>query len=96
MFPEASYGTHFFQDLVEAEIFPLILYPQDPETIFDAEFFRRTRNVLAELLPNDAEYADYIKVIDVQAATAKLLEVIMNGEQEEALGYLRTYPQEGA
>ena len=95
VFPEASYGTHFFQDLVEAEIFPLILYPQDPETLFDLEFFRDAPNVLAELLPDDADYADDVKVIDVLGSTGKWLEVIMNGAKEEALGYLRTYDRAG-
>ena len=25
--PEPSYGTHFFQDLVESQIYPLAVYP---------------------------------------------------------------------
>lgn len=88
-FPEASYGTHFFQDLVEAEIYPLILYPEDPNTLFAHAFFRHAPNVLGALLPADAMYSDYVKVIDVPAVTGgKTLEVIMNEEKEEALGFL--------
>ena len=49
--PELSFGTHFFQDLVEASIRYLPLYPDDPTTVFNELFFRRSRNVLQELLP---------------------------------------------
>jgi hypothetical protein len=92
-FPEASYGTHFFQDLVEAEIHPLILYPEDRTVFFNRDFFANAANVLGDLLPADQGYADLIKVIDVSASSGgKLLEVIMNGEQEMALGYLTSTP----
>jgi hypothetical protein len=89
---EASYGTHFFQDLVESEIFPLALYPGQGETVFNWRFFRETHNSLAEFLPDSAGYAPYIRVIDVPAvADGRLLEVIMDGEGNQALGYLRHY-----
>jgi len=91
-FPEASYGTHFFQDLVEAAIYPLILYPDDPTTVFDASFFRNAPNILGDLSSADKDYSRYIKVIDVLAVTGgKLLEIVMNGEQESALGYFKRY-----
>jgi hypothetical protein len=89
--PEASYGTHFFQDLVEARIYPLALYPGDPDTMFNWSFFEESPNMLETLLPEDAQYAQYVKVIDVPAVTGgRFLEIVMNGEQEEALGYLTT------
>jgi hypothetical protein len=87
--PEASYGTHFFQDLVETQIYPLALYPGDPHTVFNWSFFEQSPNVLEALLPPDAEYAEYVRVIDVPAVSGgRFLEIVMNGEQEEALGYL--------
>ncbi len=39
--PDLSFGTHFFQDLVESSIRYLPLYPDDPETIFAAPLLRR-------------------------------------------------------
>jgi hypothetical protein len=90
--PEVSYGTHFFQDLVEAEIFPLALYPDQGNTIFNWRFFRETSNILADLLPKEASYADCIRVIDVPAgAQGRLAEVIMDGESSQAIAYLRYY-----
>jgi hypothetical protein len=90
--PEVSYGTHFFQDLVEAQIHPLALYPGQDETLFNWRFFRGSHNVLADLLPDCAEYAKYVRVIDVPAvAHGRLLEVIMDDEESKALAYLRYY-----
>lgn len=92
--PEVSHGTHFFQDLVEAEIHPLALYPGQGETVFNWGFFRRSPNALAALLPDLAEYGQYVRVIDVPAvAKGRYLEVIMDDEENQALGYLRQYPE---
>jgi hypothetical protein len=88
--PEASYGTHFFQDLVESHIYPLPLYPDDPQTAFNWEFFDGAPNVLSSLLPDDVALDGLVKVIDVPAvAGGRYLEIIMNGEEDRALGYLR-------
>jgi hypothetical protein len=91
--PEVSYGTHFFQDLVEANIYPLSIFPDEEEDVFKRAFFTQSPNVLAELSPRDAEYADaeYVRVIDVRAVSGgRTLEVVMNAEEEKALAYLRS------
>jgi hypothetical protein len=93
--PEASYGTHFFQDLVEAKIYPLALYPDQGGTIFNWRFLRESPNALADLLPDSAQYAEYVRVIDLPAvAHGRHLEIIMDGESSQALGHLRHYPPE--
>lgn len=90
--PEMAYGTHFFQDLVEANIFPLALYPEGEGVLYDWNFFRHAPNVLAAIAPDDARLADVITVIDVAAyRDGKLLEIVMDGESDQALGYLRYY-----
>ena len=91
--PEASYGTHFFQDLVETNIYPLAVYPDQGDTRFNWDFFRNSRNVLADLVPKAVEYQDVVRVIEVPAvARGKRLEVVMDDESNQALGYLRRYP----
>ena len=95
--PEVSYGTHFFQDLVEAKIHPLALYPEQSGVVFNWRFFRESPNVLADLLPDSASYASYVRVIDVPAvAQGRFLEVIMDDEESKALGYLRFHPKQRA
>jgi len=39
--PDLSFGTHFFQDLVESSIRYLPLYPDDPGAIFNESFLTR-------------------------------------------------------
>ncbi len=90
--PEVSYGTHFFQDLVEARIYPLAVYPGQQGVVFAWDFFCDAPNHLADLAPEAARYADYVRVIDVpEASGGKFLEVIMDGERSQAMGYLRGY-----
>ncbi len=86
--PEVSYGTHFFQDLVEANIYPLPLFPHDPDVIYREEFFRSAPNLLSELLPADSRFAPYVKVIDVPALCGgRTLSIIMDGERERAVAF---------
>ena len=90
--PEPSHGPHFFQDLVEAGIHPLALYPGSEGTEFNWAFFDGSSNVLGTLLPADARYADYVQVIDVPAVSnGRYVEIVMNGEQDQALAYLTVY-----
>jgi hypothetical protein len=85
--PDLSFGTHFFQDLVEAGIRYLPLYPDDPDIVFNAEFFRRAHNMLPELLPDAAHLAEALRVIDVgREMEGKVLRVLLNAELDEAVG----------
>jgi hypothetical protein len=87
--PEVSFGSHFFQDLVESRIRYLALYPEEKNNLFDEEFLRGSRNALPHLLPSEADYADVVRVIDVaDASGGLLLNVDMDGEAQRALGYL--------
>ncbi len=90
--PELSYGTHFFQDLVESKIIPLAIYPDAPEAVFNHQFINQAPNVLGLFVPQDRIYAEYIKLIDIEkVAAGKLLRVVMNAEESKALGYLCAY-----
>ncbi len=87
--PDLSFGTHFFQDLVEASIRYLPLFPDDPEVVFNEVFLRETRSVFSELLPDYADLADTIRVIDVPRATGGLvLRILMNADADESIGFL--------
>jgi hypothetical protein len=92
--PELSFGTHFFQDLVEASIRYLPLYPDDPTTTFNELFLQRSRNVLHELLPEFVNLQDTLRVIDVPLETGGLtLRVLMNADLQQAVAYLSSAPQ---
>lgn len=88
--PEVSYGTHFFQDLVEAKIYPLPLFPAEPGAIFNRVFFQNATNLLGQLSPQDASHEEYVQVIDVPAtAEGRYLEIVMDEDRNEALAYLK-------
>lgn len=89
--PELSYGTHFFQDLVEAGIHSLALHlGAGPEmATFNQPFFDAEPNQLTHLLPGDTILAPYLKVIDLDLLHgAPRLDILMSGSNEEAIGYL--------
>ncbi|HYN03123.1 MAG TPA: nucleotidyltransferase domain-containing protein, partial [Vicinamibacteria bacterium] len=87
--PDLSFGTHFFQDLVESNIRYLPLYPDDPDVVFNEGFFLRAPNALASLAPEFAGLSDVVRVIDVaKAAEGRVLRILMNGDLDEAVGVL--------
>ena len=90
--PEVSYGTHFFQDWWRSRIFPLAIFPDQPDSSFDRRFFSEAPNLLSTLLPGEAASEGVLKVVDVSAVRAgRLLEVVMSSDQSRAMGYLRQY-----
>ncbi len=87
--PDLSFGTHFFQDLVESSIRYLPLYPDDEGSTFNWMFLQRTPSVLPEMLPEFMDVSDTVRVIDVPRETdGRVLRVLMNGELDEAIGIL--------
>ncbi|MFH2001464.1 MAG: PEP/pyruvate-binding domain-containing protein, partial [Planctomycetota bacterium] len=87
--PELSFGTHFFQDLVEANIRYLPLYPGDEGVVYNESFFRHAHNLLPTMLPEYANLAGVVKLIDIPANTdGQILRVLMNADLDEASGML--------
>ena len=87
--PDLSFGTHFFQDLVEANIRYLPLYPDDAGIIFNEQFLTTSKNMLPDILPEFEYLSEVIKVIDIPAATdGNNLQVLMNAITDEAVGVL--------
>jgi len=87
--PEPSFGTHFFQDLVESNIKYIPLYPDDPGTVFNEIILLGTSNILADILPEFSYLDKVIRVIDVaNSFDGKALHINMNAELGEALAYL--------
>jgi len=86
--PDLSFGTHFFQDLVEANIKYLPLYPDDDNTQFNDDFFDNSENIFASLVPNLAELQSVVKVFDVSSTGANVLNIYMNADREIAIGLI--------
>jgi pyruvate,water dikinase len=86
--PEPSFGTHFFQDLIEASIHYLPLYPE--EARFNEALLRGSENALARLRPGRAALETTVRVIDVERSfPGRTLRLAMDGEAQQALCYLK-------
>jgi hypothetical protein len=84
--PDVSFGTHFFLDLVEAQIRYLPLYPDDDGVIFNDGLFQTLPNAFPTLCPEQAELASVIKVINLnQYHTGQVLNIYMSAEARKAL-----------
>ena len=78
-----------FQDLVEAHIRYLPLYPDDVGVVFNERFLLGSPNLLPTVLPEFARLTEVVRLIDVrQAAGGKVLQVLMNADLGEAVGLL--------
>jgi pyruvate, water dikinase len=93
--PELSFGTHFFQDLVESSIRYLPLYPDDDTVHFNDRFLTQAHNILPEILPDYASLSDTLRIIDIPRSMEKrILKIVMNADLDEALAYF-TIPDDG-
>lgn len=78
--PELSYGSHMFQDLVEAEIFYTALFDSPKTRIFNRNVFHNMPNMLTKILPDCKEYEDIVKVCHTEGMHLKLYSDIQNTE----------------
>jgi hypothetical protein len=89
--PEVSYGTHFFQDLVEADIAMMPLYPDAPECMLREDFLLGSDNSLSRLDESLRDLSGVIHVIQVPAARAgRMLHVYLDEEKQEGMGIFGT------
>jgi Pyruvate phosphate dikinase, AMP/ATP-binding domain len=87
--PEPSLGTHFFQDLVEAQIFPVSMPLDRAETVFNREFFYDTPNRLPGLVETSEAIAGCLRLIEVASFMPDHhLELIMDAVKGQAVGFL--------
>ncbi len=74
--PELTFGTHFFQDLVETGIFYVALNPERAGCFLIPALLRKLPNRLAELLPDDARFADAVCVVDLAPSFQLLADIV--------------------
>ena len=88
--PEPSFGTHFFQDLMEAQIYPLAIYLDDEDVLFNQKFFYEMPNRLERWISVDASVRNVLRLIDVEDyRRGNTLSLIMDDEQGKAVAFLQ-------
>ena len=87
--PEASFGTHFFQDLVESNIFPLAVFLDDKSTVFNKAFFYDSPNSLNKFIKDKSYRNRCIRLIDVSKYKPGYhLELTMNAQEGHSIAFL--------
>jgi hypothetical protein len=87
--PEPSLGTHFFQDLMEAQIYPLAINLDEPETTFNRNFFYDTPNSIGKWISCNEESSRVVRLIAVADYRLSYhLNLAMDDEAGQAVAYL--------
>jgi hypothetical protein len=87
--PEVSFGTHFFNDLVEAQIAPVAIFPDQTDTIFNEEFFKQSPNQLSSIAAEFESYQTVVHVVHVPSSgDGRFLQVFQNNEVQKGIGFL--------
>ena len=76
--PELSFGTHFFQDLVETDIFYVALFPGKTQASLNRAWLEGLENLLASVLPESAKYRDVVTVHNVEERELYLMADIVS------------------
>lgn len=78
--PELSYGSHFFQDLVESGIFYAAIFNKQKDVIFNPNYVLDRENILESVSPSSKQFA---KVIHI--AQTKTMEVFSDIVSQKVL-----------
>ena len=70
--PELSYGSHFFQDLVEAGILYNAIFENEKTIVFNPELLKDCDNLLCDYDPKFEELKDIVRVYDVSEMDFRL------------------------
>jgi len=73
LMPELSFGTHFFQDLVEGDIFYVALFPGKPDTIFNVVKLNELPERLTEILPESKKYANVVRFFELDDRKLRII-----------------------
>jgi hypothetical protein len=73
LMPELSFGTHFFQDLVETNIFYLALFPEKKGVVFNGDWLSRSKDIFSKIMPESAKLEDTISAYDVGDRHLKIM-----------------------
>ena len=87
--PDLSFGTHFFQDLVESEIRYIPLYPDDKGIHFNENYLKKSKNIYPELVPDYSHLKNVIHVINVkEVSKGSVVNILMNADKNFAVAIL--------
>ena len=84
--PEVSYGTHFFQDLVEDRIYYLAVYPGLAHNFLNEDYLSNAPNLMELMVPEHKKLSTIIRIIKVNSG-GKGFQLVMHRGKGRALCY---------
>lgn len=87
--PEPSFGTHFFQDLMEAQIYPLAVFLDDKDVFFNHDFFYKTPNKVLKFITMDKRLTRTLRLLAISdSRPGHHMNLVMDGQKGRAVAYL--------
>jgi hypothetical protein len=80
LMPELSFGTHFFQDLVETDIFYVAIFPHKKDSTFNQKWFMQMPNLLTQFLPDSSKYADTVRIYETNNEQLQIICDVLSQE----------------
>jgi len=87
LMPELSFGTHFFQDLVETNIFYVALFPEKKDVVFNNAWFKQLKNLFTELIPESSKFKDVINIYDISDRGLRIMSDVVS---QKVICFFRT------
>jgi hypothetical protein len=83
--PDVSLGTHFLNELIEADMLYLALYPARDKNFLNRELLLSCPNRLVSLVPEAAQWADALRVVDGADLGEKSMMVYANSRKRRVV-----------
>lgn len=78
--PELSFGSHFFQDLVEADIFYAAIFEDESTVFYNPDFFDADPNIINDIISIDLEVSNIVKVYEGTGTKLALISDVLTGK----------------
>lgn len=86
--PEPSLGTHFFQDLLESQIYPLAVYLDDPASVFCRACLDSMRDCSGDWIQVPPEVSGSLRLLSVNDLhPGHSLQLVMDDSRNQALAF---------
>ncbi|HNW39363.1 MAG TPA: PEP/pyruvate-binding domain-containing protein [Candidatus Omnitrophota bacterium] len=92
LMPELSFGTHFFQDLVETGIFFVALFPERKGVVFNNKWLKELKNLFVDLIPESPRFKDVIGVYGVGDRNLKIMSDVVS-QKVVCFGSKKEFPK---
>ncbi|MDD3088546.1 MAG: PEP/pyruvate-binding domain-containing protein [Candidatus Omnitrophica bacterium] len=78
LMPDLSFGTHFFQDLVETGIFYLAIFPDKEDVVFSDKRLGEMEDIFPKMFPEFPKYKGVISLYDTKVKGLKIMSDVVS------------------